>query len=162
MQLKEVMKTEVITAGRDETVTNAARRMREANIGCLVIVDGDSLVGIVTDRDLLIGCLGAGHNPSERQVSDYMSSPVITESPGHGDPDRGAHDGVPEDQASASGGGRQAGGAGVLLGPWSQHGLEDRERLAARRPALCNRGRRAGDIAPEVRATQLWTTAGVL
>ena len=81
MQLKEVMKTEVITAGRDETVTNAARRMREANIGCLVIVEGDSLVGIVTDRDLLIGCLGAGHNPSERQVSDYMSSPVITESP---------------------------------------------------------------------------------
>lgn len=81
MQLKEVMKTEVITVGRDETVTNAARRMREANIGCLVIVDGDSLVGIVTDRDLLIGCLGAGHNPSECQVSDYMSSTVITESP---------------------------------------------------------------------------------
>ena len=81
MQLKEVMKTEVVTVGRDETVTNAARRMREANIGCLVIVEGDSLVGIVTDRDLLIGCLGAGHNPSERQVSDYMSSPVITESP---------------------------------------------------------------------------------
>ena len=81
MQLKEVMKTEVITAGRDETVTNAARRMREANIGCLVIVDSDALLGIVTDRDLLIGCLGAGHNPAERQVSDYMSSPVITESP---------------------------------------------------------------------------------
>ena len=81
MQLKEVMKTEVVTVGRGETVTDAAKRMREANIGCLVIVDGDSLVGIVTDRDLLIGCLGAGHNPSERQVSDYMSSPVITESP---------------------------------------------------------------------------------
>ena len=81
MQLKEVMKTEVITVGRDETVTDAARRMREANIGCLVIMEGGSLLGIVTDRDLLIGCLGAGHNPSERQVSEYMSSPVITESP---------------------------------------------------------------------------------
>ena len=81
MQLKEVMKTEVVTVGRNETVTNAAKRMREANIGCLVIVDGDSLVGIVTDRDLLIGCLGAGHDPSACQVSDYMSSPVITESP---------------------------------------------------------------------------------
>ena len=81
MQLKEVMKTEVITVGQGETVTDAAKRMREANIGCLVIVEGDSILGIVTDRDLLIGCLGAGHNPSERQVSDYMSSPVITESP---------------------------------------------------------------------------------
>ena len=81
MQLKDVMKTEVVTVGRDETVADAARRMREANIGCLVIVDGGSLIGIVTDRDLLIGCLGAGHNPSERQVSEYMSSPVITESP---------------------------------------------------------------------------------
>ena len=81
MQLKEVMKTEVVTVGRGETVSNAAKRMREANIGCLVIVEGDSLVGIVTDRDLLIGCLGAGHNPTECQVSDYMSSPVITESP---------------------------------------------------------------------------------
>ena len=81
MQLKEVMKSEVVTVGRGETVSNAAKRMREANIGCLVIVEGDSLVGIVTDRDLLIGCLGAGHNPAESQVSDYMSSPVITESP---------------------------------------------------------------------------------
>ncbi len=81
MQLKEVMKTEVVTVGRNETVTDAAKRMREANIGCLVIMDGDSLLGIVTDRDLLIGCLGAGHDPSARQVSDYMSSPVITESP---------------------------------------------------------------------------------
>lgn len=81
MQLKDVMKTEVITATRDVSVSEAARRMREANIGCLVIVDGDSLVGIVTDRDLLIGCLGAGHNPAESQVSQYMSSPVITDSP---------------------------------------------------------------------------------
>ncbi len=81
MQLKDVMKTEVITATRDVSVSEAARRMREANIGCLVIVDGDSLVGIVTDRDLLIGCLGAGHNPAESQVSQYMTSPVITESP---------------------------------------------------------------------------------
>lgn len=81
MQLKEVMKSEVITADRDMTVSDAARRMREANIGCLVIVDGDSLAGIVTDRDLLIGCLGAGHNPAESKVSSYMSSPVITESP---------------------------------------------------------------------------------
>ena len=81
MQLKDVMKTEVITATRDVSVSEAARRMREANIGCLVIVDGDSLVGIVTDRDLLIGCLGAGHNPAVSQVSQYMTSPVITESP---------------------------------------------------------------------------------
>ena len=81
MQLKEVMKSEVVTVGRGETVSSAAKRMREANIGCLVIVEGDSLVGIVTDRDLLIGCLGAGHNPAESQVSDYMSSPVSTESP---------------------------------------------------------------------------------
>ena len=81
MQLKDVMKSEVISVGRDTTVTDAAKRMREANIGCLLVMDGDSVLGIVTDRDLLIGCLGAGHNPAESQVSQYMSSPVITESP---------------------------------------------------------------------------------
>ena len=81
MQLKDVMKSEVISVGQDSTVTDAARRMREANIGCLLVLEGDSLMGIVTDRDLLIGCLGAGHNPAESRVSQYMSSPVITESP---------------------------------------------------------------------------------
>ena len=81
MQLKEVMKTEVITTSGNESVTDAAKSMREANIGCLLVVSGESLEGIVTDRDLLVGCLGNGHTPSECQVSRHMSSPVITESP---------------------------------------------------------------------------------
>lgn len=81
MQLKDIMTKEVITITEDETIANAARRMQEADVGCLVVT-GASVTGIITDRDLAIKCVGEGHNPTECQVSQYMSRPVTTAEPG--------------------------------------------------------------------------------
>lgn len=51
--LADVMRTDVQTIGPDATVQEAALRMRETKIGCLPVVDGGRVVGIISEYDLL-------------------------------------------------------------------------------------------------------------
>jgi acetoin utilization protein AcuB len=64
MQVREVMKTEVITVGENEVVEEAARIMADRDIGCLPVMRDKLLVGIITDTDLFrvfINAFGARH-----------------------------------------------------------------------------------------------------
>lgn len=81
MQLKDIMAKKVVTVTGEESVADAARKMREANIGCLVVTNTRSVKGIITDRDLAVGCLSDGHDARRCEVSHHMSSPVITAGP---------------------------------------------------------------------------------
>ena len=81
MEVQEVMSTHVYTIQLEESTSGAGRKMREADVGCLVVVRSGSISGIITDRDLAIGCLGGGHDCQKCQVSSHMSSPVITVEP---------------------------------------------------------------------------------
>jgi len=51
--LKEAMKTEVVTVGPEAPLTEAAKLMLEQKIGCLVVVEGKKLVGILTESDFV-------------------------------------------------------------------------------------------------------------
>ena len=51
--------------------------MREAGTSCLVVVDGETPAGIITERDMVLGCLIDGHVSWECQVFRHMS--IITE-----------------------------------------------------------------------------------
>ncbi|HVK89342.1 MAG TPA: CBS domain-containing protein [Kofleriaceae bacterium] len=71
----------VVTAERDENVVDAARRMLEENVGDLVVVQyvGDQVkpVGLVTDRDLVMGALARGTPDAfTLRVRDVMSDVV--------------------------------------------------------------------------------------
>jgi acetoin utilization protein AcuB len=62
--VKEVMVKDVVTVGEDEVVEEAARIMADKGIGCLPVMDGKLLVGIVTDTDLFrvfVNAFGARH-----------------------------------------------------------------------------------------------------
>lgn len=76
MKLKDVMIGEVIHASPDETIADAAKRMREKSVGCLVATLGGAVKGIITDRDLL-KCLAQAHDPYHCTVSMHMSRPVV-------------------------------------------------------------------------------------
>ncbi len=82
MDLQNIMSTHVHTISPDESVSAAAMKMRDADVGCLVVFNGEGVKGVITDRDLAIGCLSNGHDPAECHVSDHMSSPAITSTPG--------------------------------------------------------------------------------
>jgi CBS domain-containing protein len=80
MKLNEIMNREVIQASPEETISDAARRMREKVVGCLVVTVGATVKGIITDRDLLV-CLSHGHDPYRCNIAEHMHRPVIVLGP---------------------------------------------------------------------------------
>ncbi len=81
MQLQDIMSRDLITCAGEETIAVAARKMREANIGGLVVTNAGRVRGIITDRDLAVGCISGGDQAQQCQVAEHMSSPVITAPP---------------------------------------------------------------------------------
>lgn len=53
-KIKDIMTKKVVTCQQDDNTYEAAVKMRDADIGAIPVVDGDQLVGIVTDRDLVL------------------------------------------------------------------------------------------------------------
>jgi CBS domain-containing protein len=67
---------DVILAGPDSTVMDAARLMAEANVGSVLVQDGENVVGIFTERDLLRRVVAAGKDPGATALGEVMSKPV--------------------------------------------------------------------------------------
>ena len=69
---------EVIAVQPTDTVLQAADLMNGRNIGGVVVMDGDQLAGIFTERDVLRRVVARGLDPATTRVAAVMSSPVIT------------------------------------------------------------------------------------
>jgi CBS domain-containing protein len=71
----------VITIAPQESVTNLLASLAEHKVGALVVVDGDDLVGIVSERDIVGSLHERGADVLSLSVSDLMSTPVISCTP---------------------------------------------------------------------------------
>jgi CBS domain-containing protein len=70
---------EVDLADADESVRDAAARMRDRNVGTLLVLDDDKMpIGIVTDRDLTVRVLAGGLDGYQTQIGDVMTSVPAT------------------------------------------------------------------------------------
>lgn len=76
--LLELNGHEVIAVHPADTVLHAANAMNQRNIGGVVVMDGDRLAGIFTERDVLRRVVASGLDPAKTQVSAVMTTPVIT------------------------------------------------------------------------------------
>jgi CBS domain-containing protein len=74
---KEIMHHQKWILSPQETVAIAAEKMKEHNAGVIVVAEDDKLMGILTDRDIVIRCLAVGRDPKSTRVEKIMSSPVI-------------------------------------------------------------------------------------
>jgi CBS domain-containing protein len=72
-KISEVMTRGVEVIRPAETLQRAAQRMDELNVGALPVCDGESLVGMITDRDITVRATAAGLDPNETPVSDVMT-----------------------------------------------------------------------------------------
>ncbi len=62
---RDIMHAGVECVGENETLQQAARKMREMNVGSLPICGNDDrLHGILTDRDIVLKCVATGRNPA--------------------------------------------------------------------------------------------------
>lgn len=77
MKIIETMHRPPVSISPEGTIAQAAVEMERAGVGALGIVDGDQLVGIVTDRDLVRRALATNTAPDAR-VDSIMSMPVVT------------------------------------------------------------------------------------
>lgn len=62
----------------DDTVVDAARMMRDEDVGSLPVVDSDRLIGMVTDRDVALRVVAEGRDPSEVSVQEIASRNPVT------------------------------------------------------------------------------------
>ncbi len=80
--LKEKEKSKVVSVAPTTIVAEAVQTMNAAKIGAVIVLDQLKLLGIFTERDVLVRVVGAGRDPLKTQLSDVMSSAVRSVSPG--------------------------------------------------------------------------------
>ncbi|HWH33739.1 MAG TPA: CBS domain-containing protein [Acidimicrobiales bacterium] len=79
--VRDLMTADPVTLPADATVLEAARRMRDADIGDIVVLDGDRMSGLVTDRDLVVRALAEGRDPSQTSIGEVSSRDLATLDP---------------------------------------------------------------------------------
>ena len=72
-RISEVMTRGVEVIRPAETLQRAAQRMDELNVGALPVCEGESLVGMITDRDITVRATAVGLDPNETPVSEVMT-----------------------------------------------------------------------------------------
>ena len=78
MLVKELMTGAPVSLETEEPVSAAARLMRERNIGAMPVCDPDGkLVGMLTDRDIVIRCIASDRNAAETRVADIMTTGAV-------------------------------------------------------------------------------------
>jgi len=76
------MTTGVVEVNPDDTLVEVARLMRDNGVGAVVVTDGGKLLGIVTDRDIVVRAVAEGLDPQRETVDTVFSGQdLITVTP---------------------------------------------------------------------------------
>jgi CBS domain-containing protein len=84
MPVEDLARSDAVTAAPDTPVSDLAATMDEENVGSVVITNGATPVGIVTDRDLTVRILGKRADPSGETAKDVMTDDLCTAPPDAG------------------------------------------------------------------------------
>ncbi len=79
--VKDVMEKEVQTIDLNKNVAAAAKQMSAMGCGCVVVVENENAVGIVTERDIVNKVVADGLQAEKVVVRDIMSTPLVTINP---------------------------------------------------------------------------------
>ncbi|HCA85635.1 MAG TPA: CBS domain-containing protein [Streptomyces sp.] len=80
-QVREIMTGSPVTVGVHTAVTEVASLMREKDIGAVLVLEGEQLRGLVTDRDLVIRVIADGKDPNETTAQAACSETLTTVAP---------------------------------------------------------------------------------
>lgn len=79
--LQDVMSTTPVTLPATASVAQAAMRMRDDDIGDVIVMDGGRVCGILTDRDVVVRAVAEGCDPASTPISDVCTRDLVTLSP---------------------------------------------------------------------------------
>jgi CBS domain-containing protein len=77
MQIKEVMTRGVEVIRPEDTLQEAARKMKSIDVGPLPVCDGERLVGMITDRDIIVRATAEGRDPKTTPVKEAMTPGIV-------------------------------------------------------------------------------------
>lgn len=81
MRVREIMTNDVACVRSYDSIERAAQLMKQYNCGSIPVCTDDKLIGIITDRDIVLRCVASGHDASETAVGDIMTDSVVFASP---------------------------------------------------------------------------------
>ncbi len=79
--IRDAMTSNPKTVTSDQTVVDAAKIMQQEDTGVVPIVDGERLVGVLTDRDIAIQVVAGGKDPQSTKVTEIASRDLVTVDP---------------------------------------------------------------------------------
>ena len=78
---RDVMTSNPCTIDAEKPVAYAAKMMRDEDVGLAPIVEGDTLIGMLTDRDIAVRVVAEGRDPGHVTAKDVASKQVVTVDP---------------------------------------------------------------------------------
>jgi CBS domain-containing protein len=77
VQIKDIMSKNVEIVAPETPLKDVAIKMQQRDCGCIVVAKDDRLVGIITDRDIALRCVAAGHHPVDTTAEQVMSPQIL-------------------------------------------------------------------------------------
>lgn len=81
MKVREIMSNRVLSLRHNDTVLKAAEMLSNHNVGSLPIVTDGELVGIITDRDIVLRCVAGRCDATQMRIGEIMSTKLVTVTP---------------------------------------------------------------------------------
>jgi CBS domain-containing protein len=77
MKIKEIMTSDFETISAGSSLAAAAQKMESLNVGALPVEQDGRVIGIITDRDLVVRGIAEGHDPASTEVRDILTADLI-------------------------------------------------------------------------------------
>lgn len=81
MKVRDIGMKEIYWATPTMSLNEIASMMKRHGVGAMPVCDGDKLVGMITDRDIVVSCVSAGMDAGVCQAKEFMTSSPITVTP---------------------------------------------------------------------------------
>jgi CBS domain-containing protein len=81
MKLRDIMTTDFCCASPSDSLSKVGSEMKRHNVGIMPVCQNGNLVGVITDRDIVVQCVAAGVDPKDCKVGSFMTKELIQASP---------------------------------------------------------------------------------
>jgi CBS domain-containing protein len=80
-KIRDVMTEDVVVMPAEAPLTQASREMRDRDIGDVIVLEGEQVAGILTDRDIVVRAIAEGRSPDDTPIGDVASRDLATLGP---------------------------------------------------------------------------------
>lgn len=87
MLVKDIMSNNIVSLNSEDSVERAAQMMKQFDVGSIPVCNAEKLIGMVTDRDIVLRTVASSANGNNQKISEVMTSNPVT-----GTPDMDVHD----------------------------------------------------------------------